>query len=263
MASLEGEAIVLRAVEYGEADVIAHLLTPDKGRQTVIAKHARKSRRRFPGSLDLFNHLFVRISKKRRSSLGFLEQAVLRAPFLPLRQCVGRYALASYLVELLDRMAPEEGAGPEMAQIFEFALSALQAIGEVEPDDRLRSFMELRAFSALGLQPELERCVRCGETPGGTRLGFSVPDGGILCAAHSLEAGSGVLPVHLGTLRVLRQALVYDVERLPRLGLSGQALAEARQILFRFQRFHVGFELKSEPFLEASLNGGRLTPATA
>ncbi|MEE3326443.1 MAG: DNA repair protein RecO [Myxococcota bacterium] len=263
MGSLEGEAIVLRAVEYGEADVIAHLLTPEKGRQTVIAKHARKSRRRFPGSLDLFNHLFVRISKKRRSSLGFLEQAVLRAPFLPLRQQAGRYALASYLVELLDRMAPEEGAGAEMGQLFEFALSALEAIGEVEPDDRLRSFMELRAFAALGLRPELEHCVRCGGTPGGTRLGFSVPDGGILCAAHGLENSSGVLPVHLGTLRVLRQALVYDLGHLSRLGLSGQALAEARQILFRFQRFHVGFELKSEHFLEASLNGGRLTPVIA
>ena len=59
MASLEGEAIVLRAVEYGESDVIAHLLMPEQGRLTVIAKHARKSRRRFPGSLDLFNHLSV------------------------------------------------------------------------------------------------------------------------------------------------------------------------------------------------------------
>ena len=150
-----------------------------------------------------------------------------------------------------------------MAQIFEFARSGLEAIGQVEPDARLRSFMELRAFSALGLRPELERCVRCGEAPGGPRLAFSIPDGGILCAAHGLEAGAGVLPVHLGTLRVLRQALVYDLDHLSRLGLSGQALAEARQILFRFQRFHVGFELKSEHFLEASLNGGRLTPATA
>ncbi|MCH2186005.1 DNA repair protein RecO [Myxococcota bacterium] len=263
MASLEGEAIVLRAVEYGESDVIAHLLMPEQGRLTVIAKHARKSRRRFPGSLDLFNHLSVRISKKHRSSLGFLEQAVLRAPFLELRHRAARYALASYLVELLDRMAPEQGAEAEMSRIFDFALSALEAIGEVEPDDRLRSFMELRAFAALGLQPELERCVRCSEEPTGSRLGFSIPDGGVMCGAHGLEMRSGLLPVHLGTLRVLRQALVYDVKHLPRLGLAGEALVEARQILFRFQRFHTGFELKSERFLQESLDGGRLTLARA
>jgi hypothetical protein len=84
-----------------------------------------------------------------------------------------------------------------------------------------------------------------------------------MCGAHGLEMRSGLLPVHLGTLRVLRQALVYDVKHLPRLGLAGEALAEARQILFRFQRFHTGFELKSERFLQESLGDGRLTLARA
>ena len=82
MAVIEDEAIVLRAVEYGESDLIAHLLMPDIGRLTVIAKYARKSQRRFPGSLDLFNHLRVRVSRKRPQGLGFLERGVLVAPFL-------------------------------------------------------------------------------------------------------------------------------------------------------------------------------------
>ncbi|MAI77418.1 MAG: DNA repair protein RecO [Deltaproteobacteria bacterium] len=255
MASLEGEAIVLRVVEYGESDLVAHLLMPEIGRLTVIAKHARKSRRRFPGSLDIFNHLTVRISRRRQSDLGFLEQAILRSPFLNLRHGVRHYALASYLVELLDRMAPEAGVAPDMDRLFDFALSALGVIGELEPDLKLRCFMELKAFDALGLRPELEQCVRCGDPPRGPKVGFSVPEGGVLCGVHSLAGGSNLLSVHLGTLRVLRQALIYDLKHLGRLGLSGEALAEASNVVFRFQRFHLGFELKSERFLEESLRG--------
>ena len=36
-------ALVLRTVEFGEADLIVHLLTPTRGRVTVMAKHARRS----------------------------------------------------------------------------------------------------------------------------------------------------------------------------------------------------------------------------
>ena len=263
MPSLQGEAIVLRAVEFGESDLIAHLLMPETGRLTVIAKHARKSQRRFPGSLDLFNHLWVSVSRRRPSSLALLEQAVLQDPFLELRRGAGRYALASYLVELMDRMAPEEGARVDTERLFDFALAALTAIGQLEPDPRLKCFMELRAFDALGLRPEFEHCVRCGVRPRGPRVSFHVSDGGVICAAHGAEGSMGVLPVHLGTLRVLQQALVYDLPHLLRLTLGPEALAEAEQILFRFQRFHVGFELRSERFLETSLSSDRLTPATA
>jgi len=255
MAGIEGEAIVLRAVDFGESDLIAHLLLPEFGRLTVIAKHARKSRKRFPGSLDVFNLVRVRVSLKRPGTLGFLEQALLLDPFLALREEPSRYALASYLVELMDRMAPEGGSEPDMQRLFDFVRSALASLGQGQPDLCMRLFLELRAFEALGLRPGLQRCVRCGnELPPGL-VGFHVADGGGICGAHGAEGLSGVLPVHQGTLRALEASLASEIDQLPRLRLEGQALAEAREILFRFHRFHLGFELKSERFLEERLGG--------
>ena len=261
MAVIEGEAIVLRAVDYGESDLIAHLLLPDVGRITVIAKHARKSQKRFPGSLDLFNHLQVQISRKRPSGLGFLERAALIGAFLPLRRDAARYALASYLVELMGRMAPEDGLRTDTRRLFAFALSALSALAEEYPDQRMRLFLELRAFEALGLCPGLKRCVRCGAEPDAAQVGFHVADGGMICGAHGAEGRAGILPVHLGTLRALDKSLESEIDQLGRLRLSGQALDEAQEILFRFHRFHLGFELKSERFLEESLAAGGLTAA--
>ena len=46
-------AIVLRAVNYGEADRIVTLFGRDTGRLSALARGARKSQRRFAGGLGL------------------------------------------------------------------------------------------------------------------------------------------------------------------------------------------------------------------
>jgi DNA repair protein RecO (recombination protein O) len=257
MMRLTTEAILLRSVDYGESDRIVHLLTPGAGRLTVIAKGARRSVKRFPGTLDLFNHLRIAVTRRRRTGMGFLDQAVLISPFLELRTVPTRYAMASYLLELMGRMAPEDGARPDTHRIFSFMLAALTSLEEIIPDLRMRILLELRALDALGLRPELRVCVRCGAEPE-RRAGFHVADGGVICDTCSGAGAEGVLPVHVGTLRVLQQALDYPIGHLGRLVFGSDALAEAEHLLFRFQRFHVGLELRSEPFLEESLRS--LTP---
>ena len=259
MARLASEAIVLRVVDFGESDRIVHLLSPQVGRLTVIAKGARRSKKRFPGTLDLFNHLRIAVQRRRATGMAMLEQATLIDAFLGLRSQLARYALASFLVELLDRMAPEGAAAPDARRLFSFALSALSNLEGAMPDARLRVLLELRAFDALGLRPELGHCVRCGKRPEG-RVAFHVADGGVICGAHTAAGGEGTLPVHVGTLKVLQQGLEYDPAHLGRLALGTQALAEASQLVFRFQRFHVGFELRSERFLNESLGTESLTP---
>jgi DNA repair protein RecO (recombination protein O) len=81
VANRTTEALVLRSVEFGESDLIVHLLMPDAGRLTAIAKGARRSLRRFPGTLDLFNHLRVQVAQRRSAGLARLEQATLIEPF--------------------------------------------------------------------------------------------------------------------------------------------------------------------------------------
>ena len=61
--------------------------------------------------------------------------------------------------------------------------------------------------------------------------------------------------MHAGTLRALEQGLRFRLEHLDRLVLGGQALEEARRLLTRFQRFHVGVELRSQGFLDEILGG--------
>lgn len=257
MALIRGEALLLRAVDFGESDRIVHFLTRDRGRLTAIAKGARRSRRRFPGTLDVFNRLQIEGRLKPRASMAFLEQARLIDPFLGLRSEAARYALASFLVEMLDRMAPEGIGGPEAERLYSFAVESLGLVASARPDARLRVLLELRALDALGLRPELGRCVRCSRVPGagvGDQhvISFFVPEGGIVCRACSGSL-DGLVPMELGSLRILEEGLRCETAGLPRIQLSPRALAQAEQLVFRFQRFHVAVELRSERFLSEIL----------
>ena len=206
MRGIETEALILRSVDFGESDRILHLLTPGSGRLTTIAKGARRSVRRFGGTLELF-----------------------------------------------DRLSPEGGNRADMRRLFDSALDALKVIAIWEPSLRLRTLLELRALDALGLRPELRNCVRCGESAGRTaEVDFHVADGGVVCGVCAPRM-EGLLRVHLGTLRALEQGLRLDFGRLDRLGIGGQSLDETQQLISRFQRFHVGVELRSERFLDRIL----------
>ncbi|MCP5058805.1 MAG: DNA repair protein RecO [bacterium] len=265
MPTLHTQALILRSVDFGESDLILHLLTPDTGRLTVIAKGARRSKKRFPGTLDFFNHLDVQIERRRPTSMARLEHARLRRTLHGPRSDPRRFALGCYLLELLDRLAPEGGARVDHHRLFAFGIAALELIDDRSPDAGLRVLLEVRALDALGIGPELMTCVRCGEVPDGSAgpVGFHVGDGGPYCS-RCLAEGQHLLPVHVGTLRALQQSRSLATPQLGRLSLRGGALEEARVLIARFLRFHVGLDLRSVTFLDAQLTppeaNGRLPP---
>ncbi len=257
MASISCEAILLRAVEFGESDLVVHLLTSELGRFTAIAKGARRSQRRFPGTLDLFNHLAIEGRTRPRGGMGFLERARLVDAHLGLRRDPACYALASFLAELLDRLSPESLEREEAVQLFALASESLSLLGRVRPTPGLRVLLELRLLEALGLRPEFGRCVRCGKAPADSIspdhvVQFHVPDGGLVCTACA-RGQEGLVSVALGTLRALSAGLALPLARLAEHPLGARGVAEAARLVFRFQRFHVGVELRSERFLDQIL----------
>jgi DNA repair protein RecO (recombination protein O) len=256
--TLHTEALVLRVVEFGESDLILHLLTPETARLTAIARHARRSQKRFAGNLDFFNHLRISVVRRGSGSMARLEQATLVEAFGAIRSDTARFAMGCYLLELLDKLAPEGGVREDAQRLFGFALSALRTLDARRPDARLRALLELRALDALGLRPELDVCVRCGRALGGNdEVPFHPGEGGPLCPACS-TLREGTIGVHLGTLRALAMGLRFEVERLDRVALAPAALSEARALLSRFARFHLGLELQSERFLNEIIPSGEL-----
>jgi DNA repair protein RecO (recombination protein O) len=55
MKQLETEAIILKRLNFGEADRILTVLTPQNGKISLIAKGVRKSKSKLAGGLELFS----------------------------------------------------------------------------------------------------------------------------------------------------------------------------------------------------------------
>ena len=73
MTERQTPAIVLTVREYGEADLMVNFLTPEYGPLTGIAKHARKSRRRFAHCLEPLSRVVFFLSPRPGRVLEFIH----------------------------------------------------------------------------------------------------------------------------------------------------------------------------------------------
>ncbi len=121
-------ALVLRIRPFRESDLIAHLLTPSLGKVSVIARHARGSRKRFPSSLDLFDRGSARLARERNGSLGVKEFTPSHS-LQRVRGDLDKLTLASLLCEAFDLVIQEESAD-DSREFFEILDLSLNAIDE-------------------------------------------------------------------------------------------------------------------------------------
>ncbi len=241
-------ALVLRTFDQGESDRLVHLYTEALGRVSAIAKGARRSKRRFPGTLELFSLLDVRLVDPPRSSLLRLEGARLARPFEPLAADLGRYGIGCMFCELLDRLTGEHESNPDL---FRFAVGALDVLCSEKPDRLLATLLLAKTLARLGYHPQLVRCSRCGEALGDApRVAFDAREGGAVCRTCG-GPESPEVPAHV--LAALETGIRSPLRERGQLGLGLDEVRQADALVWRFFRFHVGLELRSEAFLRLSL----------
>lgn len=178
-------AVILATRGLGEADLLVVLLTPGLGKVRAAARHARKSRRRFPGGLGggAVGEATVAL---RGSGLARLESFTPVRDHSGLGRDLGRFAHVAYLCELTDGLLHEPEADPE---VFSGLCEAIERTMERGADAGTLRRYELRLLRALGLLPALDACAVCGDplAPGVTVL-FDEGHGGSLCVTHGRGA---------------------------------------------------------------------------
>ena len=147
-------SIVIRLVDQGERNRIVTLLTAEADRVSAISRGARGKSRRFGGHLDLFHQGEAVITRRHRSGLGTLQRFDVREPYEGIRQDIVKFAVASYLVELVSLTTVEEAADASQYQSVSEMLTQLAQMDQADPRNVLLGF-QLRWFYLLGMLPEL------------------------------------------------------------------------------------------------------------
>jgi len=154
MKSVRTRAIVLRRTNYGEADRILQLITPE-GRQAVMARGVRKEKSRLAGGIELFAVSDVVIGEGK-GELGILTSARLVQFY---RHIMEDYDRMQFAYEVLKRVA----AASEMVdepEWYEVASEVLMALDAHSIELNLtRTWFYMRHAALLGRELNLERDV--------------------------------------------------------------------------------------------------------
>jgi DNA repair protein RecO (recombination protein O) len=242
------DAILLRAVAYGEADRVVTLLGLSTGRVSALARGARKSVKRFGGGLGL-GACGLASLRDRGGELMGLDAFEVAEPRLGLGGDLARTAHASYAIELCDRLCgPRHPEPPVFHWLNEF-LARLEHDGATS--ERLRVF-ELGLLGRLGIGASFD-CVSCGRSHdelGDETTRWQPERGGVVCWTC---ARTGAL-----LTAETRRAL----QRLGALGLGEAAPldrdlnAGCRQAIRELLAVHIPGTLKSLEFIDKMAKGG-------
>ncbi len=238
------EAIVLRRKDFGEADRVLTLLTPEHGKLRVVAKGIRKPASRKGGHLELFTRSRLLLAKGH--DLDIVTQAETVNAYRPLREDLLRGAYASYAVELLDRLMPDEQENREMYALLRDALDWFCAATDLALSAR---YYELQLLGLAGFRPELRRCVVRGEEIVAEDQFFSAALGGAVCARCG-EARPDVMPVSQAALKHLRYFQSQSYATAIGLSVRLSVHNEIEHLMLRYITSVLERQLKSVEFLK-------------
>jgi DNA repair protein RecO (recombination protein O) len=257
MSAWQTPAIVLTVKDLGEADRLVTFLTPARGRLTGLAKHAKKSRKRFPNVLEPLNRVEFFLPAQSGGDLEFLQKGELIQAFPALRRDLPRLAAAAVLAELAGELAsPPEAAAP----IFKTLEDALARLENGQPPDSLLVSRALQMLQSGGYGFHLSTCLFCGQEPA-PPLYFSIPRGGLVCGVCRPNASSPLAALNPGVRKLMQQAQEMPQELLPRLIFPPSQRDRCLAVLRVFLRYHLGLDLKSWSFWDKVAR--KKTPAKA
>lgn len=174
------EAVVLHTFDYLESSRILRLITRDAGIQSVLARGARSSRKRFGTSLDVFAQGTAEYSTRPGRDLNTLTAFDATRSRPELVTDISRFTGACVLAEMALRFSSDE---PHPG-LFDAFIAGLDMIGTAASDETVSRTLGAawHIVGELGFAPALDVCANCHTGLAvDDRTPFSNVAGGALC----------------------------------------------------------------------------------
>jgi DNA repair protein RecO (recombination protein O) len=253
--SFRAEAIVLRHSDWGEADRLLVLYTPEMGKVRAIAKGVRKMRSRKAGHLEPFSRGILLLARGR--DMMIVTQAETIDPHLALREDLLRLGYAAYVVELLDRFTYEQDENRALYRLLAETLSRINT--EADPALPVR-YYEIRLLDLLGYRPQLFTCASCEAEIQAEDQFFSASQGGVLCP----DCGRTALdarPVSVQALKYLRHFQRSSYREAARARLSPELNNQLESLMEYYLTYLLERGLNTPAFLWRVRDKGMKGPA--
>lgn len=194
MNRIRTRGIVLRRVNYGEADRVVTFLTADYGQVSAMAKGVRKQGSKLAGAIELFSESDVSFIKGK-GELDHLISSRMMKHFGHIVSDYERITLAYEVVRQIHKAARQFTE----ARLYELLRSALAELDDLDtPLSLVNAWYKLNLLAILGQQPNLTHDSSNQRLKEGTSYTLLPDDGAFKADKHG-----NVTTAHIKAWRVL------------------------------------------------------------
>jgi DNA repair protein RecO (recombination protein O) len=241
--SIRVQGIILRHVDFGEADRILTIFTREAGKVSVIAKGVRKARSRKAGHVEPLTRTNLLLAKGR--DLYILTQAEAVEVFTALREDLVLLGYAYYIIELVDRSTAEEEENRLLYNLFGRTITRLN---RGDDPNLVTRYFETRLLDFVGFRPQLYACVQCESEILPEDQYFSAYQGGVKCPKCGLR-DPDAWPVTILALKYLRYFQRSDYQKAAQATISKKIFSEMETLMQRYLTYYLERGLNSPSFL--------------
>ena len=145
--------IVLKRINFGEADRIITVITPDYGKLRLMAKGVRRVKSKLAGGIELFSVSSITYIPGRRD-ISTLVSTRLDTHFGEIAKDINRTMLGYELLKLLNKTTEDECEDG----FYELIKVMLEALNDRSISlDLVESWFYVRLLTLLGHSPNLEQ----------------------------------------------------------------------------------------------------------
>ncbi|MFZ6036338.1 MAG: DNA repair protein RecO [Patescibacteria group bacterium] len=249
MSTYQMTGIIIRHHDLREVDRTITLYTEEYGKITVLARGTRKISSKLAGSLEPIQ--LVTVQCVRGARLDTVTDVTVQDAWRRLHAEPAALALARYIATLLDRLLHDRQRDRHLYALVLQALQRLDTSG-ITPAQLflLRWFFVWQLVSAVGHQPEVNRCVICRQVLAPSAVVFSWKRGGVAHARCS--SAIDVVPIGANTVKLLRELVHQPIERVMLLTMPSAVAQECERITTLFINAIAETDLSFRPFFESA-----------
>lgn len=240
------KGVVIKQVNYGEADRILSIITANHGKISAIAKGVRRLKSRKAAACGLFvESKFVFVEGR---SLDIITEAESILSYDSIKEDLERVAVLFYVSELLDRLVEGDDKLNGWS-VFELLCDFLRLVERNGSDamfNLVRGF-ETKLLGLMGLSPELHVCIVCKKKlENGSPLFFDLGSGGIKCEDCNNVSLDGGRIITSDSIKSLRFLYEQDLKNAPLLKLNDAVRSEVKNFTQAYLEYFHSFQIKSK-----------------
>ncbi len=165
------EAIVLKSINFKESSKIVYLLTAE-GLKSVLVRGAKKVKsktRTLAQSISLIKY------EASNRKLPTLIDGELLNGYFKIKSDFEKSAFVYNILEIVYKL------NSESEDLYRYLKTILDSIENGGNPKLITLIFQMKYLYLLGINPELKKCVECGEP----LVGFDIAKGGVVCKKHS------------------------------------------------------------------------------